>query len=146
MCAKGEKSIGNRLLFIGKAGSFLDRPSLLAPMPAPLSLSGPPRAGHFYFFLFQRRKNCKHAEGVVFFAPSFDDIAIHGIPVPARPELGMLDGTIAEAIGTLATSRTVVDGVDSHVLLPGVESTCFGIDLLSRVFSKKLRTIKCILL
>nr|GEW06933.1 zinc finger, CCHC-type [Tanacetum cinerariifolium] len=32
MCAKGEKSVGNSLLFIGKAGSILDWPAPLAPM------------------------------------------------------------------------------------------------------------------
>ncbi|GJT56526.1 hypothetical protein Tco_0991580 [Tanacetum coccineum] len=42
MCAKGEKSVGNSLLFIGKAGSVLDWPAPLAPMPAPLSLRRPP--------------------------------------------------------------------------------------------------------
>ncbi|GJY94275.1 hypothetical protein Tco_0510636 [Tanacetum coccineum] len=55
MCAKGEKSVGNSLLFIGKAGSVLDWPAPLAPMPAPLSLRGPPRARRSLFCLFQGR-------------------------------------------------------------------------------------------
>ena len=37
-------------------------------------------------------KNCKHADGVVVSAPSFDEVAIYGIPMPPRPVLDMVVG------------------------------------------------------
>ncbi|GJW81674.1 hypothetical protein Tco_0145649 [Tanacetum coccineum] len=62
-------------------------------------------------------KSCKHADGVVILAPSCDVVAIHGIPVPPRPDF-------------------------SRVPLTGVESICFDINLLGRVFLKKLCMFK----
>ncbi|GKB37758.1 hypothetical protein Tco_0882700 [Tanacetum coccineum] len=62
MSAKGEKSVGNSPLFIGKAGSVFTWPAPLAHRPAPLSLRGPPLpirgppiAGRSHFCLFQWR-------------------------------------------------------------------------------------------
>ncbi|GJZ69890.1 putative reverse transcriptase domain-containing protein [Tanacetum coccineum] len=88
-------------------------------------------------------KNCKHAGGVVVPAPCFEEVAIIGIPVPPRPDLCMVDST---SPGTLRTdSEAFVDGVVSQVVHSlGVESICFDINLLSRVFLKKLRIVKCI--
>ncbi|PWA64162.1 hypothetical protein CTI12_AA347150 [Artemisia annua] len=88
-------------------------------------------------------KNCKHAAGNVVLAPSFDDVAIYGIPVPPRPVLNTVEG-IVEPVGTLATYEFVVEGSASVMSSLGVESTCFDINLLDRVFSRKLRTVKCI--
>ncbi|PWA66991.1 hypothetical protein CTI12_AA321630 [Artemisia annua] len=89
-------------------------------------------------------KNCKHADGDVVLAPSFDEVAIYGIPVPPRPVLNVVDGVVVESASTLATDETVVEGSASVLPLLGVEPTCFDIELLSRVFSKKLHTVKCI--
>ncbi|GJR22593.1 hypothetical protein Tco_0971120 [Tanacetum coccineum] len=87
-------------------------------------------------------KNCKHTGGVVVSAPCFEEVAIIGIPVPPRPDLSVVDST---SPGTLPTdSEAFVDGAVSQVHSLGVESICFDINLLSRVFSKKLRTVKCI--
>nr|GEZ97617.1 hypothetical protein [Tanacetum cinerariifolium] len=86
-------------------------------------------------------KNCKHADGVVVLAPSFDEVTIYGIPVPPKPGLSVVDCT---TVGSLRAYKAIVDGDNSQVPSLGVESICFDIDLLSRVFSKKLRTVKCI--
>ncbi|GKD38178.1 hypothetical protein Tco_1258385, partial [Tanacetum coccineum] len=71
-----------------------------------------------------------------------DEVAIHGIPVSPQPDSSVMDGADAESVGT--TAESVVAGVASRVPLPGVEAICFDINLLSRVFSKRLHTIKCI--
>ncbi|GJY65899.1 putative reverse transcriptase domain-containing protein [Tanacetum coccineum] len=86
-------------------------------------------------------KNCKHANGVVVPAPSFEEVAIFGIHVPPRPDLSVVGCT---STGTIPTNEAVVDGAVSQVHSLGVESICFDINLLSRVFSKKMRTVKCI--
>ncbi|GJV17233.1 hypothetical protein Tco_1362556 [Tanacetum coccineum] len=75
-------------------------------------------------------------------APSCDVVAIHGIPVPPRPDLCVMDGADAQYYGTLTTVESAVDGVSSRVPLTGVESICFDINLLGLVFSKKLCTFK----
>ncbi|PWA82649.1 Chromo domain-like protein [Artemisia annua] len=89
-------------------------------------------------------KNCKHVDGDVLLAPSFDEVAIYGIPVPLRPISNMVNGVAVELASTLATVEDVVEGTTSVMHSRSVEPTCFDIDLLSRVFSKKLRTVKCI--
>ncbi|PWA91448.1 hypothetical protein CTI12_AA093400 [Artemisia annua] len=89
-------------------------------------------------------KNCKHVDGDVVLAPSFDEFAIYGIPVPLRPVLNVVDGVAVESASTLDTDKAVVEGVASVLPSLGIEPTCFDIDLLSSVFSKKLRTVKCI--
>ncbi|PWA51253.1 hypothetical protein CTI12_AA465710 [Artemisia annua] len=82
-------------------------------------------------------KNCKHADGVVVSKPSFDEVAIYGIPVPPRPGLDMVDGVVIEQYGTLASDEVVVEVDD-------VGSSCFDINLLDQVFAKKMHTVKCI--
>nr|GEW46054.1 hypothetical protein [Tanacetum cinerariifolium] len=86
-------------------------------------------------------KNCKHADGVVVLAPSFDEVAIYDIHVPPKPGLSVVDCTI---VGTLRTDKAIIDGDNSQVPSLGVESICFDIILFSRVFSKKLRMVKFI--
>nr|GFA68847.1 chromo domain-like protein [Tanacetum cinerariifolium] len=78
-------------------------------------------------------KSCKHADGVVVLAPSFKEVAIFGILVPTRPDLSVVDNTSAV---TLHSDEAVVDGAISKMHSLGVESICFDINLLSRVFSK----------
>ena len=47
-------------------------------------------------------KNCKHAVGDVVLAPSFDELAIHGIPMPLRPALNIVeDSVVGKSAGTL---------------------------------------------
>ena len=81
-------------------------------------------------------------DGVVILAPSFDEVAIYGIPMPLRPVLNVVDSAVTEVSGTLATDDVVVEGAVSVMLIHRVDSTCFDINLLGRVFSKKLRTVK----
>ncbi|GKE45000.1 putative reverse transcriptase domain-containing protein, partial [Tanacetum coccineum] len=69
--------------------------------------------------------------------------AIHGIPVPPRPDLSVIDGVDVESTDSSAECA-IIDRVAYRVPLPGVESVCFDINLLSQVFSKKLRIVKCI--
>nr|GEW02087.1 hypothetical protein [Tanacetum cinerariifolium] len=71
----------------------------------------------------------------------FMEVTIFGIPVPTRPDLSVVDNT---STGTLPSDEAVVDGAVSEVHSLGVESICFDINLFSRVFSKKLRMVKCI--
>nr|GEZ34997.1 hypothetical protein [Tanacetum cinerariifolium] len=71
----------------------------------------------------------------------FDEVAIYGIHVPPKPGLSVVDCT---TIGTLRTDKAIIDGDNSQVPSLGVESICFDIILFSRVFSKKLHTVKCI--
>ncbi|PWA62507.1 hypothetical protein CTI12_AA360760 [Artemisia annua] len=89
-------------------------------------------------------KNCKHAHGVVIPAPSFDEVAIYGIPMSRRPVLNVGDSDADESVGTLAIDEAVVEGANFLMPSLSVESACFDINLLSRVFSKKLHTVKCI--
>ncbi|GJW41559.1 hypothetical protein Tco_0067404 [Tanacetum coccineum] len=86
-------------------------------------------------------KNCKHANGVVVPTPSFEEVAIFGIPMPPRPDLSVVGCT---STGTIPTNEAVVDGAVCQVHSLGVESICFDINLLSHVFSKKIHTVKCI--
>nr|GEZ94088.1 hypothetical protein [Tanacetum cinerariifolium] len=74
-------------------------------------------------------KNCKHVNGVVVPAPSFDEVAINGIHVPSRPYLSVIDSTL----GTLPIDDVVVDGAIFKVPLLGVESIRFDINLLNRL-------------
>ncbi|PWA81068.1 hypothetical protein CTI12_AA191930 [Artemisia annua] len=71
-------------------------------------------------------------------------VAIYGIPEPLRPVLNVADGVVVESDSTLDTNEAVVERVASLLTSLGVEPTCFDIDLLSRVFSNKLHTVKCI--
>nr|GEU30353.1 hypothetical protein [Tanacetum cinerariifolium] len=89
-------------------------------------------------------KNCKHLDDVVIIVPSFDVVKIHGILVPPKPDLSVVDGAVTESADTLATVESVINGGVSQVPLLGVESNCFDINLLTRGFSNKLCTIKCI--
>ncbi|GKB24524.1 hypothetical protein Tco_0863925 [Tanacetum coccineum] len=82
-------------------------------------------------------KNCKHVNGVVVPAHCFEEVAIFGIPVPSRPDLSVVNSTSACTLPT--NNEDVVDRAISRV-----ETICFDINLLSRILSKKLCTVKCI--
>lgn len=86
-------------------------------------------------------KNCKHAAGDVVLAPSFDDLAIHGIPIPLSLNV-VEDSTVGESGGTLDGDK-IIEGASPEMPPPGVESS-FDLNLLDRVFSKKICTVKCI--
>ena len=70
-------------------------------------------------------------------------MAIYGIPVPLRPALNIGEGVVDEVDGTLVTDK-VVEGAAPMMTSLGAESTCFDVNLLNRLFSKKIRTMKCI--
>lgn len=84
--------------------------------------------GRFHTF----SKNCKHDDDVVISAPSFDEVAIYGIPEPSRSDLLVVDGR----------SVSIVElGVSS-----GASSSSFSasIVLLQEVLAGKCRTVKSI--
>lgn len=85
-------------------------------------------------------KSCKHADGVVVFAPNFDEIAIHGIPEPSMSGLVVVDGAIDISICTLDRGRSL--GIGEL----GVSSSSFpaNTDLLHKVLAGQCRTVKSI--
>ena len=88
-------------------------------------------------------KNCKHDVGDVVLAPSFDELAIHGIPMPLRPGMNIVkDYVIGGSVGTSVGDK-IGEGSGSEVPLLDAESS-FDINLLDRVFSMKICTVKCI--
>lgn len=52
------------------------------------------------FCTYTFSKNCNYVNGVVIFAPSFDEVAIHGIPEPPKPNLLVVDGAIDVSVST----------------------------------------------
>lgn len=87
--------------------------------------------------------NYKHVGGDVVLAPSFDEVAIYGIHMPLRPALNSVEGSVVdESVGTLGVEK-VAEGAASVMPPLSVESN-FDLNLLDRVFTKKLRTVKCI--
>ncbi|GJR09741.1 RNA-directed DNA polymerase, eukaryota, reverse transcriptase zinc-binding domain protein [Tanacetum coccineum] len=89
------------------------------------------------FSLFSALDSALHQAGI-WLCGSCDS----GIPVLLRPDLSVVDSTSAGILPT--DSEAFVDEAIFQVHSLGVESICFDINLLSRVFSKKLRTVKCI--
>ena len=83
-------------------------------------------------------KNCKHAGGVVVLAPSFNDVAICGIPTPSRL---VLTGAVSDSVGSSGVGGAV--GPVASSVRSG-DPFCFDFDLIDRVFAKKMRTVKCI--
>ena len=76
-------------------------------------------------------------------APSFDELAIHGIPMPLRPALNIVDDSIVGESGGTLDGDKIVKGASPEMPPPSVESS-FDINLLDRVFSKKICMVKCI--
>lgn len=58
-------------------------------------------------------KNCKHDGGVMVPASRFDEVAIHGIPVPLRPALNIVEESVAGESEGIPTADKGSEGAAS---------------------------------